>query len=274
MGMLASCSGGGGGSSFSMLCQGGGTIITTSDKPELQACCGSNGIIFKAPGHEACPDAPESNNTGSLFGGAANIATAAMALEQAGQLAGDKPSATFESPELVTSAATVGGATPVGNPGGGIAGQLGGTPPALGGSDGGEGAPTVPKAGGGGLGTASSSGGTSNAPATARLAMVPDLTPNLGARAYSGGRGGGMGGRGTSGKSVFGSDGGSMGSQGTQMSEYGQGRTPSSETLSIDDPEDYFGRIDAFTDIFKVVERRYRNKAVDWEKSRLQMQLR
>lgn len=88
--------------------------------------------------------------------------------------------------------------------------------------------------------------------------------------AYSGGRGR-SGARYSKGKKEFGSllsrkNGALQGQSPSEMQFGVADREPAS--MGDEDPEDYFGRINIHTSLFKVVEKRYREKSLQWSSSR------
>lgn len=161
------------------------------------------------------------------------------------------------------------------------AGALGGGKPSSGGgsASSGFGFPNVGKSAGGGSGSGSSSGaggqggGLSSAgipsssaatEAAAKPAAPAGDSLSTVAIGRSGGGGGGSGGGGFGG--LFGS-GGNDGLSGESRSEAFGLQPGDVRPLGSEDPGDYFARLGLGDDLFKIVERRYRNQAGVWARA-------
>jgi len=120
---------------------------------------------------------------------------------------------------------------------------------------------------GGGAGGGMNAGtiGTGVLGAEQAAATVGQEDPNA---KYAGGGGAGSGGGGGRGRGGFGFGSGGFGGSGggaAGPAELGFGaREDGTNPLGSADPEDYFTRTDLFANLFKVIEKRYRNKATDW----------
>lgn len=262
--LLAGC-GGGGGSTIGILCiLSNGQLVNESSPQNLKDCCGPDGKpLVTTAGGGTCPTDPSNQNAGVQLAGALNIVTAAGALQQAATLAGEAPNSRIETPTLLTSAATAGGRPSSGQPQGGAA--LAGGPAKNPGGGGGDSDAAAITPSGGSKGLDSSSGSVAAAKSSASAEIMASLSSGSGR--YSGG---GRGSVRSGGKSMMGS--GTEGPLSAGLQDINYRKVAASETAAaIDDPEDYFGRIDVFSNLFKVVEKRYRSKAVDWEKSRLRL---
>ncbi|MBU6376327.1 MAG: hypothetical protein KGQ59_10055 [Bdellovibrionales bacterium] len=129
---------------------------------------------------------------------------------------------------------------------------------------------------GGGAGGSSEGGRSLGAKETAATsdsaADNAALAKSAAAGILSGGGGGGGGGDSGGGRSIadlFGGSGDGLGGSGQNSEEFGA-TADSVSPLGSEDPGDYFTRLGMDDDLFKIVERRYRNKAVVWAKNQLE----
>ena len=237
-------------------------------------CC-TNGIPMSTP-PQSCPQQPGLSGAKAAMTGFANGALAGQsALSAANGLIGSSTGASNAG----TSAATAGNSLAQGNSAAKVTPSNGQNPTmpnpnqaaAGGGSQGG---------GSGGGGSGSGSGGgmslgtavsTQAAPADPGTSAAQAAPSDASMGSYSGSGGGGRSAAGAGGQfgSLFGGDsGGAAGAHGPAELNFGRNPAGNGDSAGVtQDPEDYFGRIKPTDDIFKVVEHRYTEKAVNWARS-------
>lgn len=229
-------------------------------------CCDQAGNVRANDGREECN---QKKFTPEVTTAAGFQAAAAQAARSAGSAIAEAEKLTGKTPTHGMSAATAdthpGQPAPL-EPGPEAAANLPEVPSAeekndrKGGSEG----------GGGGAGAASGgslASGISTAPAAPQTVAAVAAPAQQAGGAYSGGGGGGAAkGRGGSGDDPFGSlmGGGGAGFGGGPKSESFQSNDRAVAAVVGEDPIDYFQRTSLNDNLFKIVERRYRNKSTSW----------
>lgn len=203
---------------------------------------------------------------GTQAGAAAGNAGAKANMKNAQEGKSDAPPVLGSAPVLAAASGEDGGKKDDGAPIARGSGPV--APPQIG-------MPTLPKptgGGGGGGGLPQSSqqaSGTQGASTTAAMeaARAAAAAGADGSGTYSsGGGGGGPAGGGSGSSAVFGFSGGASGEAGGghSVADLGGQAPKEGEIAKVDDPEDYFTRIELADNLFKIVEKRYRVKSSDW----------
>lgn len=270
------CSSGGGGKMVNLIPTNDGGVCPRPDtcpggcfKVFPSHCCDADGKIKKPEGAECrdssfAPAAHVNNALGqmaNITGAGESSGRSAASMESLNQRiqTGGNQSAAKAADRFVNrepQLAALGGNSPQGS--------HSSTPVASVAGDGGRGSSGGGVSGGGGGGLGTFGVGVKTDPAIAP-SDTPTLASEDSAGSYSGGGGGARGGGSSSFGSLFGG-GNEGGISGKAQDGFNLGRGPAGgdSTKSSADPENYFSMLKPSDSLFKIVERRYMDKAKNW----------
>ena len=258
--LAAGCGSGGGGSvSMPEIASSPGSC-PESGMPKLAASCCESGVRVKFDGDCA---GPELGGVPAITGANANGASAARIAEAsntaAAKLVGVDPAVLSGGSSAATADQKITMAPPA-EPKKELENNFGKNTPERGGNDSGNGGSN---SGGGGLGSLYSGRTAPSAPETAPNLVMSEQSQAAVVAAVAGKGKGSTTGSGTSSGLSWSGLGQAARAPGADSVSFGAGEN-SVNPIGSADPADYFAKLGLDESIFKVVERRYRTKSMDW----------